>query len=76
MKTIRKTKLDKGQFELLEKELSLLRSMDHPFISTLYEYFDDTEFFYICTEYVENGELCNYIFDNTITEKQARSLFI
>ena len=42
MKRIRKENLGQGPYELLERELSLLRSADHPFISTLYEYFDDT----------------------------------
>lgn len=50
--------------------------MDHPFISTLYDFFEDNESYYICTEYIENGELCNYICDNQITEGQARLLFI
>lgn len=40
-----------AEAEQIKKELDILRSLDHPNIVKLYEYFEDQKRYYIVTEY-------------------------
>ena len=61
----------------LNREVSMAKSLSHPFISEFYECFDDNNFYYLVEEYVENGNLTNYINSNgRLTESQARFFFL
>ena len=53
---------NKVEFELLQREVSLIKSMDHPFIGMFYEALDDDKNFYLVQELVENGNLLDYVF--------------
>ncbi|CAG9315137.1 unnamed protein product [Blepharisma stoltei] len=54
----------------LEKEISILKSMDHPNIVRLYEFFEDTKRLYIVMEYCSGGEL----FDEIIKRKNFQEI--
>jgi len=47
----------KADIELINKELEILRTLDHPNIVKLYEYYEDAKKFYLVTEYCEGGDL-------------------
>lgn len=77
IKVISKSSHDTKQMKLFEREVAILQSIDHPFIATCFESFEDDDFIYIVTELAEKGSLLNFI--NTqghIAEKKARKLFI
>jgi calcium-dependent protein kinase len=59
----------------MQAEINILRSLDHPNIVKIFEYFEDDKRFYIVTEHIEGGEL----FDEIIArgkfgERDAASL--
>ena len=45
----------------LDKEVSILRSLDHPNIIRMYEFFEEVKRLYIVLEYCKGGELFNEI---------------
>src|SRR5690606_11407586 len=58
MRIIKKELIEVREEEtLLFKELALLRSLDHPNIITLYEFYRDEKYYYLLSEYCEDGEL-------------------
>ena len=64
------------EFELLQREVNLMKAMDHPFIASFFEVLDDEKNFYIAIELVENGNLLDYINDNHgLSENEARRIF-
>lgn len=53
-------------------EVEILKSLDHPNILKVYEYFEDPEHFYIVMEYCEGGDIFDKIEQNgRITERYA-----
>jgi serine/threonine protein kinase len=64
------------EFELLQREVNLMKILDHPFIAALFEVLDDEENFYLAIELVENGNLLDYINSNRgLNEQQASRIF-
>jgi serine/threonine protein kinase len=64
------------EFELLKREINVMRSMDHPFIATFYDLMDDDLYFYLVIELVENGNLLDFVNTNRgLDEGQARHIF-
>eukprot|EP00826_Nyctotherus_ovalis_P048980 TRINITY_DN5843_c0_g1_i14.p1 TRINITY_DN5843_c0_g1~~TRINITY_DN5843_c0_g1_i14.p1 ORF type:complete len:482 (-),score=166.20 TRINITY_DN5843_c0_g1_i14:125-1570(-) len=51
----------KTDIELVKKELEILRTLDHPNIVKLFEYYEDAKRFYLVTEYCEGGNLFDSI---------------
>jgi serine/threonine protein kinase len=63
-------------FELLQREVNLMKTMDHPFIATFFEVLDDEDNFYLAIELVGNGSLLEYISANSgLEEPIARRIF-
>ncbi|OHT14483.1 CAMK family protein kinase [Tritrichomonas foetus] len=60
-----------------QREVMLIKSIDHPFVAEFFELLEDEHYFYIIMEYVEGGNLLDYV--NAIgmlTENEARKYFI
>ena len=51
----------------VESEVSFMRTFQHPFIISLYQYFQDQTRFFIIMEFVEGPTLLEYINDSTET---------
>lgn len=69
--------LDDEQKEETRKELETLKLIDHPFIISYIDSFEDSQYLYIVTEVAENGTLMELINSyGILTEKQANKLFI
>jgi serine/threonine protein kinase len=77
LKAIRKSGLrTMEEFELIRREVSVMKGMDHPFIASFFELLDDDNCFYLVIELVENGDLLEYInANNGLGEPQARRIF-
>ncbi|OHT00758.1 CAMK family protein kinase [Tritrichomonas foetus] len=59
-----------------ERECNLIREMDHPFIAEFYDVIQDDKNYYIIMEYVENGNMLDYVNKNgELQEIQVRHYF-
>ena len=58
----------------IKNEINILKSLSHPNIVKIYEFFDTILYYYIVTEYCKKGELFSYI-KNKYSEKQLAVLF-
>jgi serine/threonine protein kinase len=78
IKAIAKAKLCTFQeFELLQREVNLMKTLDHPFVVCFYEVLDDSANFYLVMELVPRGHLLNHITTNGyLDEATARRIFI
>ena len=62
---------------ILQREVNLLKSLDHPFIAKYYEYLEDSLNHYIVMENVSNGNLLDYVnARGRLDENTARKYFI
>ena len=58
----------------IKNEVNILKSLSHPNIVKIYEFFDTVLYYYIVTEYCKKGELFSYI-TNVYNERQLAVLF-
>ena len=58
----------------IKNEINILKSLSHPNIVKIYEFFDTALNYYIVTEYCKRGELFEYI-NNKYYERQLAVLF-
>ena len=61
MKTISKASLPLEDHTKLFSEMLILKKLDHPNIIKLYELYEDTNNYYLITEYCGGGELFDRI---------------
>merc|ERR1712166_1224204 len=61
VKVLKKENMDKTEQMQMLNEINTLRSLDHPNIVKIYEYFEDDKRFYIVTEHIQGGELFDEI---------------
>jgi serine/threonine protein kinase len=60
----------------LQREIALLKQMDHPFISELFQVIENESAYFLVMEFVENGNLLDYANQNgCLAEDQARRYF-
>jgi calcium-dependent protein kinase len=53
--------MDTAEQELMINEVNILKTLDHPNIVQIYEYFEDQTYFFIVTELVQGGQLFDEI---------------
>ena len=58
----------------IKNEINILKTLSHPNIVKIYEFFDTALNYYIVTEYCKKGELFEYI-NNIYSERQLAVLF-
>ena len=61
LKVYKKMKMESTNQNKFEEEIELIKKLDHPNIFEIYEFYDDEETFYLITEYLEGGELFDFI---------------
>ena len=61
MKIIKKEECSKEFISSLLNEIDILRTLDHPNIVKLFEFYQDRLNFYLITEFIEGGELFDKI---------------
>lgn len=67
---------DRECFNRISRELSIMKSIRHPFIADLYEIFETDSHLFLVMEYCRKGELFNLIVDEgRLEEEYAAFLF-
>jgi len=61
VKIIDKKLASADELEKLTNEVTIMKSLDHPNIVKVHEYYQDSKFFYIVTEMCTGGELFDRI---------------
>lgn len=77
IKILQKDKIkDKIDKERIDREISILKQTSHPNISQLYEIVSTKNNFYLVMEYINGGDLFDYIYiENKLKEEKACLLF-
>lgn len=77
IKIINKNKIESANSKTrFNREISLLKQMQHPFISEFYESIENDQNFFLVMEYAENGNLHDFINSKgRLNELQARHYF-
>lgn len=77
IKTMRKSSItmNKKQKSKFFAEVDILRSVDHPNIVRLYEFYEDEKFFHLVTEVVKGGELFDFIVSSKILSESIAAYF-
>lgn len=76
-------KLHKKDLERIHREISILKRIMHPSLIQLYEIIETEKSLLFVTEYMQNGELFNYIIQRKkllityprLSEDEARAIF-
>lgn len=77
IKIIDKTKLDCSSLLKMNREIRILKALRHPHIIALYQVMETDKMLYVVSEYVENGELFDYITKHgRFREPEARRKFV
>ena len=66
---------DEIDIERIIREIEILRSINHPNISQMYETYSTIHNFYLMMEYVDGGDLFDYISDNCYLPEQKACFF-
>lgn len=76
IKTIKKKNVPVNELELQRREIDVLRMCDHPNIVKLIDTFENSEYFFIVLEYLNGGDLFEYLNKKEfkITEDRARCI--
>jgi len=75
IKKVSKKKVMADQLDTFKREVSLMRSLDHPAICRLLEVFEDLANFYLVLEYCEGGELFQRIVEEKhLSERTAAAI--
>lgn len=75
VKVLKKENMDKQEQATMLNEINTLRSLDHPNIVKIFEYFEDEKRFYIVTEHIQGGELFDEIIaKGKFNERDAATL--
>ena len=69
VKVIDKKNLEEGKddftsYHMANQEIEILSQVDHPGIMRMFEYFEDSNRFYIISDLYQGGELYDFIKDN------------
>ncbi len=63
IKKIDKSRLTDHEKELLRTEIAILKTLSHPYIVELIELYETKATTYMVLEFIEGGELFDYVFD-------------
>ena len=76
VKIISKNSNKKGTIIQIQRELNILQSLSHPNILKLIEYYESQNNVYIVTEYIQHGNLKDYLSQHKdkITEQQIKTI--
>ncbi|XP_017565488.1 serine/threonine-protein kinase SIK1 [Pygocentrus nattereri] len=76
IKIIDKTRLDASDLVKLNREVKIMKLLNHPHIIKLYQVMETKDMLYIVTEFAKNGEMFDYLASNgRLSEEEARRTF-
>lgn len=72
----KKVLMDKGHEDEFIKEIDILKTLDHPNILKVYEFYEDDRYLYIITELCNGKELFDVISekDETFSEQETMKI--
>lgn len=75
VKIMNRAKMKPEEEAIIMREVDVMRSLNHPNIVKLIDFFQDAQAFYVVMEYVGGGELFERLVDKAVyTEEEARDL--
>ncbi|XP_066529334.1 NUAK family SNF1-like kinase 2 [Hoplias malabaricus] len=76
IKSIRKENIkDEQDLIHIRREIEIMSSLNHPYIVSIYEVFENKDKIVIVMEYASKGDLFDLISERQISEKEARHFF-
>ncbi|EGG18002.1 mitochondrial processing peptidase alpha subunit [Cavenderia fasciculata] len=77
IKIINKSKLDQDTLRMVQREVRIMKLLNHPNIIKLYEVIETNRALYLIMEYAGEGEVMDFmIAHGVLSENQARTFFI
>lgn len=76
VKIIKKKELSLKDFELLKREIEVLKVCQHPSIIRFYDVFENQDYIYIVMECLKGGDFFTYLSDRNfvISERRAKHI--
>ncbi|KAF5888651.1 NUAK family SNF1-like kinase 2, partial [Clarias magur] len=76
IKSIKKENIkDEQDLTHIRREIEIMSSLNHPYIITIYEVFENKDKIVIVMEYASKGDLFDYISGRRVSEREARHIF-
>ncbi|GAU95098.1 hypothetical protein RvY_06775 [Ramazzottius varieornatus] len=76
IKIINKEKLSESVLTKVEREIAIMKLIEHPHVLALYEVYENRKYLYLILEHVGGGELFDYLVKKgRLTPKEARKFF-
>ena len=67
--------MDEQEQIQLEREVHIMKNIQHPNIVEFYDFFSDAKHIYLCLEFLSGGELYDEIAEKVVyTEEEARKV--
>lgn len=78
IKTVQKDSISKDLSDKFRffSEVDLLTELDHPNIVKFYEFFEENNYYHIVTEYIDGGELFDYIIKSKLLSEPIAAHFM
>lgn len=76
VKIINREKLSNSVLEKVEREIAIMKLIEHPHVLGLYDVYENHKYLYLILEHVSGGELFDYLVKKgRLTPKEARRFF-
>ncbi|CAK5093205.1 unnamed protein product [Meloidogyne enterolobii] len=76
VKIVNKEKLNESVLQKVEREIAIMRLIEHPHILQLYDVYENRKYLYLLLEHVSGGELFDYLVrKGRLMAKEARKFF-
>lgn len=76
IKIINRSKLSESVLQKVEREIAIMKLIEHPHVLGLYDVYENKKFLYLILEHVSGGELFDYLVSKgRLSIKEARKFF-
>ncbi|XP_067142077.1 serine/threonine-protein kinase BRSK2-like isoform X3 [Centruroides vittatus] len=76
IKIINREKLSESVLQKVEREIAIMKLIEHPHVLALYDVYENKKYLYLILEHVSGGELFDYLVKKgRLTPKEARRFF-
>ncbi|XP_039543135.1 serine/threonine-protein kinase BRSK2 isoform X2 [Pimephales promelas] len=76
IKIVNREKLSESVLMKVEREIAILKLIEHPHVLKLYDVYENNKYLYLVLEHVSGGELFDYLVKKgRLTPKEARKFF-
>lgn len=76
VKIINREKLSESVLQKVEREIAIMKLIEHPHVLGLYDVYENRKYLYLILEHVSGGELFDYLVKKgRLTPKEARRFF-